>query len=215
MSVSDVQGDESGSWVQFEVSLSAPSRDQVTVDYATSSGTATSGTDFKAASGTLTFPANRRSPQRVSVSVYDDSEFEADETFTLTLTNPTGATLGDATATGTIKDTTVTLTASDVGETTATLTIRGHTQDWWYKGNAHQCTAVPAGTTAVGISGLTAATRYVYSAYSKSTCTTKLDEAEFRDACAAGHADGERVRGAGERERHVGAFRGVAVGAEP
>ena len=36
--------------------------------------------------------------------VYDDSEIEPDETLTLTLTNPTGATLGDAVATGTIKN---------------------------------------------------------------------------------------------------------------
>ena len=179
VSVSDAQVDEGRSWMSFEVSLSVPSRDQVTVDYATSSGTATSGTDYRSSSGTLTFSANTRQSEHVAVLVYDDSEFEPDETFTLTLTNPTGATLGDAVATGTIKDTTVTLTASDVGETTATLTIRGHTEGWWYKGNAHQCTAVPAGTTTVGISGLAAATRYEYGAYSGSTCRTRLDRAEF------------------------------------
>ena len=42
--------------------------------------------------------------QRASVLVYDDSEIEPDETFTLTSKNPTGATLGDAVATGTIVD---------------------------------------------------------------------------------------------------------------
>ena len=36
--------------------------------------------------------------------VYDDQELEPDETFTVTLTTPTGATLGDAAATGTIRN---------------------------------------------------------------------------------------------------------------
>ena len=65
-------------------------------------------------------------------------ESEPDETFTVRLTNPTGATLGDATAIGTIRDdgdTAATLTASDIEDTTATLTIGGHTDGWWYKGN--------------------------------------------------------------------------------
>ena len=180
VSVSDVQGDEDDSWMTFEVSLSAASREQVTVGYATSSGTATSGTDFRAASGTLTIPANSTQPANVSVLVYDDSEIESDETFTLTLTNPTGATLGDATATGTINDDdtraalTATLAASDVGETTAKLTIGGHTGNWWYKGNVHQCTAVSAGTPTVGLSGLSEAGGYEFEAYSESTCTTVL-----------------------------------------
>ena len=122
----------------------------------------------------------------MDVLVYDDSELEDDETFTLTLTKPRGATLGDATATGTIRDDdtraalTATLTASDVRETTATLTIGGHTGNWWYKGNAHECTAVPAGTTTVGLTGLREKTLYDYDAYSESTCTTLLASgAEF------------------------------------
>ena len=170
VSVSDAEVDEDGSWMTFRVYLSAPSDDWVTVDYVTSSGTATRGTDFRAESPHavlrtmfLTFDPGATS-QVISVMVHDDSEIEEDETFTLTLKNPTGATLGDATATGTIKDddTAATLTASDVGETTATLTISGHTQGWWYKGRAHPCTAVPAGTTTVDLSDLTTATGYRY-----------------------------------------------------
>ena len=38
------------------------------------------------------------------VRVHDDQDPEPDETFTVTLTNPVGATLGDATATGTIRN---------------------------------------------------------------------------------------------------------------
>ncbi len=93
-----------GDAVSFTVSLSAESGKEVTVLYATSSETATSGTDFTAASGTLTFPAGSDS-QTVNVSTTEDTDTEGDETFTLTLSSPTNATLGTrASATGTIND---------------------------------------------------------------------------------------------------------------
>ncbi len=111
VSVADASATE-GSAVAFTVSLSEASSDQVTVAYATSGGTATSGTDFTAASGTLTFAANETS-KTVSVATTDDSSDEENETFTLTLSSPTNATLGDSTATGTIEDDDATpLTAS-------------------------------------------------------------------------------------------------------
>ncbi len=96
---SATEGDE----VTFTVSLSAASSRQVTVDYATSGGTAVSGTDFTAASGTLTFAAGDSS-RTVSVATADDTVDENDESFTLTLSNASGATLGNTTATGTIVD---------------------------------------------------------------------------------------------------------------
>ncbi|WP_420635722.1 Calx-beta domain-containing protein [Candidatus Palauibacter sp.] len=100
--VSDASAAE-GDAVPFTVSLSAASSQQVTVEYATSDGTATSGADFAAASGTLTFAANETS-KTVEVATTDDSVAEESETFTLTLSSPANATLGDATATGTIND---------------------------------------------------------------------------------------------------------------
>ena len=102
VSVSDASAAE-GDAVAFTVSLSAASSRQVTVEYATSDGTATSGADFAAASGTLTFAANETS-KTVEVATTDDSVAEESETFTLTLSSPANATLGDATATGTIND---------------------------------------------------------------------------------------------------------------
>ena len=181
VSVSDVQAYEDDRWITFEVSLSQPSREEVTVEFSTSSGTATMGTDFRGGSQTLTFPPGRTDPRRVSVKLYDDLAREPDETFTVTLSNPTGATLGDATATGTIRndDTAATLTASDIEEATATLTISGHTDGWWYKGNVHPCTAVAAGTTEVSIGGLTAARPYEYTAFSDSMCATRLARVRF------------------------------------
>ena len=102
LSVADASATE-GDTVTFTVSLSEPSGQQVTVDYATSDGTAASGTDFTAASGTLTFAAGDSS-KAVSVATADDTVDEENETFTLTLSNASGASLGDATATGTIAD---------------------------------------------------------------------------------------------------------------
>ncbi len=102
LSVGDASATE-GDAVTFTVSLSEASGQQVTVDYATSGGTAASGTDFTAASGTLTFAAGDRS-KTVSVATTEDTVDEEDETFVLTLSNAANATLGDAAATGTIVD---------------------------------------------------------------------------------------------------------------
>ncbi|MCY4573589.1 MAG: hypothetical protein OXF01_12400, partial [Gemmatimonadetes bacterium] len=110
VSVSGASATE-GDAVEFTVSLSAATSQQVTVAYATSGGTAASGTDFTAESGTLTFAANETS-KTVSVATTDDSSDESDETFTLTLSSPANATLGTATATGTIVDDDEQLTAS-------------------------------------------------------------------------------------------------------
>ncbi len=100
--VADARATE-GSAVEFTVSLSRSNSDPVTVAYATSGGTATSGTDFTAASGTLTFGASETS-KTVSVATTVDALDEESETFTLTLSSPTNATLEDSTATGTIED---------------------------------------------------------------------------------------------------------------
>ncbi len=77
----------------------------VTVDFSTSDGTATSGLDYAASSGTLTFAGGQTS-QSVVVPIVNDSLFEGDESLQLALSNPTGgATVGGiAAATLTIED---------------------------------------------------------------------------------------------------------------
>ncbi len=81
------------------VTRAAGAASNVTVQFATASGSATSGTDFAATSGTLTFAADETS-QVITVPLQDDNEAEPAEAFTVTLTNPGGgATLGTFTVT--------------------------------------------------------------------------------------------------------------------
>ncbi len=69
----------------------------VTVDYATSNGTATAGSDYTATSGTLTFNLGETT-KTFSLPIISDNVFEADETVNLTLNSPTGgAILGNPT----------------------------------------------------------------------------------------------------------------------
>ena len=99
------EGDRGATDLTFTVNLTSPSSDEITVAYADAgTGTATSGTDYSAVSaGTLTFAANETS-KTITVSVTGDTEDEPDETVTLEISNPTNATLGTATASGTITD---------------------------------------------------------------------------------------------------------------
>ena len=101
-SISDATGDE-GAVLRFEVTLSRSSDTPVTVDYQTAGGTALEGTDYDAASGMLTFgPGATR--QTIEVRTRQDTVVEPNETFTVTLRSPSGATLPDAGAVGTIID---------------------------------------------------------------------------------------------------------------
>ena len=87
--------------LDFTVTLAPASPAAVTVDYATADGSATAGEDYTAASGTMTFAPGETS-KTVAVSVLDDAIDEGEETFTLTLSDPSGAELADAEAVGTI-----------------------------------------------------------------------------------------------------------------
>jgi hypothetical protein len=96
---------------------------RVTVAYTTANGTATAGSDYTATSGTLTF-APGETVQTVDVPIVGDTTLEPDETFTLTLSNPVNATLGTATATGTI--TNDDLAAASPGHYNGPITIGGN-----------------------------------------------------------------------------------------
>ncbi|MFA7206844.1 MAG: Calx-beta domain-containing protein, partial [Saccharofermentanales bacterium] len=104
LSVNDpsvTEGDSGTTTLTFTVTLSAASGKTVTVNYATAEGTATAGTDYLSASGTLTFSPGETA-KTVSVTVYGDTVREPDETVLLDLTNPANATISDAQGVGTI-----------------------------------------------------------------------------------------------------------------
>ena len=98
------EGDEGESaTLTFTVTLDPAATLPVTADWATSDGTATAGADYTAGSGTLTFGTGEDS-KTVTVTVTGDDADEPNETLMVTLSNESGATLADATGTGTITD---------------------------------------------------------------------------------------------------------------
>ena len=102
--VTDVEGDAGTSNYTFTVTLSAASGQTVTVNYATSDGTASAGTDYTAIASTLLTFNPGETTKTFNVVVAGDADVEADETFTVTLATPTNATLADGTGTGTIQN---------------------------------------------------------------------------------------------------------------
>jgi hypothetical protein len=131
LAVSDAlvtEGDSGTKNALFTVSLSAASAGPVTVDYATADGSAKAPGDYTATTGTLTFAAGELSKQ-VAVAVVGETLDELHETYSLDLSNPVGATLGDARGAGTIldNDPQVSLSVGDVsapeGGQSATFTL--------------------------------------------------------------------------------------------
>ena len=102
LNVADAQASEDET-LSFVVTLEPPASAPVTVAYATADGSATTGSDYTAASGTLGFKAGE-SEKTVTVTLATDSETEGSETLTLTLSAASGATIGDGEATGTVSD---------------------------------------------------------------------------------------------------------------
>jgi hypothetical protein len=70
-----------------------------TVQYATADGSATAGEDYTATSGTLTWTDGDSSDKSITVPILNDSiYYEGDESFTITLSNPSGLALGNPSA---------------------------------------------------------------------------------------------------------------------
>lgn len=99
--VTVVEGNTSSSMASFVVTLSGASQKAITLDYATSDGTAVAGADYTAAMGTVTLNPGDVTAT-INVVVLGDTSPEGDETFTLVLSNPSNVTLVDAVAVGTL-----------------------------------------------------------------------------------------------------------------
>ena len=102
MSVEDARATEGGN-LSFLVSLSSASTEDVTVSYTTLDGTAKAEEDYTPVSHSLSFTPGDTT-KTIEVSVLEDGIDEGKETLTLRLTNPDGALLENATATGTIEN---------------------------------------------------------------------------------------------------------------
>jgi ELWxxDGT repeat protein len=97
-----VEGNSGTTIARFTVTLS-DQKGPVTVDYATSDGTAVAGADYDSVSGTLTFGAGETS-KTIDVAVRGDVIPENNETLFVTLRNASGATIEKPTGTAIIDD---------------------------------------------------------------------------------------------------------------
>lgn len=103
LSINNVAVTEGGG-LSFTVTRSGVTSSAVAANFASASGSAASGADFAALSGTVSFAAGEVSKTLV-VSTIDDGAGEASETLTVALSAPSsGAMLGISTGTGTIND---------------------------------------------------------------------------------------------------------------
>ena len=106
LSVADAEATEGeDATLDFVVRLDGNSGSDVTVDYGTRDGTATAGSDYTETSGTLTFEPGE-DEKTVSVPIRDDAVHDDGETFTLLLSNVSGAGVAndDYEAVGTIRE---------------------------------------------------------------------------------------------------------------
>ncbi|WP_417389767.1 Calx-beta domain-containing protein [Gimesia sp.] len=107
LSISDVVVNEADGTATVTVFLNQAAPGDLTVDYATSQGTAIAGTDYSATSGNLSFVVGQQT-QTITVDIYDDEIAELEDSFDIILSNlqSTGfnASLLDNTGSVTIED---------------------------------------------------------------------------------------------------------------
>ena len=94
---------EAAGTITYTISLSAASVAPVSVNFATANGSALASSDYAANSGTVTF-APGETTKTVTVAIVNDTVFEGNENFTVSLSAPTNATLGNGTVNTVIHD---------------------------------------------------------------------------------------------------------------
>jgi chitinase len=133
VSVNDVTVSEGAGTGHFTVSLEKAVPAVVSVSYSMKNGTATDGSDFGGSSGVVTWGPNSTTPQTIDFTVNQDTTYEADETFTVELSNPINAVLAKGTGTATITNDdappvvsitpTLAVSEGNTGTTKATLDV--------------------------------------------------------------------------------------------
>lgn len=98
---------EEGNGIIIRVNRTGGQTGAASVNYATANGTATAGTEYTAASGTLNWADQEFGTKTFTVTTISTGGDDSGKTFTATISSPTGATLG------TPATTTVTLTDAD------------------------------------------------------------------------------------------------------
>jgi C4-type Zn-finger protein len=105
---STVEVAETASTVTLTVRRVGGTNGELTANYATTDGTATDGSDYVGATGTLTWADGDSSDKTLTVTIIDDSLSEGNETFTVTLSDPvSGGSLDNATVSITDNDATL------------------------------------------------------------------------------------------------------------
>jgi Calx-beta domain len=99
------EGNAGSKAMAFTVQLSSSTSETITVDYATQTvvGGAQAGIDFVSETGTVVFSPGE-SAETLTVAVRGDTLDEGNERFRVVLSSPSGATIADGTAVGTIVD---------------------------------------------------------------------------------------------------------------
>ncbi len=108
-----------GSVVNISVTRSNGSAGIARVNYATADGSAVAGSDYDAASGTLTWPNGTSGNKTISIRIADDDVAESTESFTVRLSNASVAILGVN------MTTTVTIVDDDTAAATVTGKVEG------------------------------------------------------------------------------------------
>ncbi|MEA1989714.1 MAG: Calx-beta domain-containing protein [Pseudomonadota bacterium] len=97
ISIINSQALDTASTAEVLVTLSSPSSQTVTVDFATADGTAINGTDYQPLTGTLSFIAGDTS-ETITISLVDGRDTSNTKAFSVNLINPSNATIADAQA---------------------------------------------------------------------------------------------------------------------
>ena len=166
LTVGDVTQNEDAGVMTFTVTLDNAVQGGLTVDYPTSDGTALTGdSDYTAAAGTLTFSGTAGETQTFTVPITADTKVEANETFTVTLSNAaalgtgvpggTGTITGTDAATGTIvNDDSATISIGDVTEVESDSGSSAFTMIGWNDGNLYDINPVTGATSNPRSTGL-------------------------------------------------------------